>query len=247
MIKDVTVIIPSFNRFSNLQHAIKSVIEQINSELRIIIINDGSTQKAYYEYTFPNNITKIDLEINQRKSNNFSADSIRNFGLKKADTKYVAFLDDDDYWMPNKIITQINAMKKNDSKFSSTDGYIGAGLYNNSKKYEKYNQEFYYQSISEKFKYSSFYPKRKIKKQSFEILENITLDFLLIHNVIITSSVIVETDLINSIGMFDPRLPNGVGDYDCWKKILTKTTNLYVNDALVYYDNNHGDGRNYEK
>jgi glycosyltransferase involved in cell wall biosynthesis len=46
----VSVIIPTYNRFEYLLRTIKSVIEQTYSNLEIIIVNDCSTQKEYYEY-----------------------------------------------------------------------------------------------------------------------------------------------------------------------------------------------------
>ena len=105
----VSVIIPSHNRFEYLQNAINSVQKQNYSNLEIIVINDCSTQDEYYTHTFDSNVIKIDLKENQKEVLGFiSVGHIRNFGLEKATGKYVAFLDDDDIWLPNKINDQVS-------------------------------------------------------------------------------------------------------------------------------------------
>ena len=48
----ISVIIPSYNRFEYLQNAIDSVLQQTYSNFEIIVVNDGSSQKEYYEKKF---------------------------------------------------------------------------------------------------------------------------------------------------------------------------------------------------
>ena len=57
----VSVIIPSFNRFKFLLNAIKSVKEQTHNNLEIIVINDSSTDKSYYEYDWEKNNIIINI------------------------------------------------------------------------------------------------------------------------------------------------------------------------------------------
>ena len=71
------------------------------------------------------------------------------------------------------------------------------------------------------------------------------VDFLKIHNCIILSSAVVERELFNTLGGFRG-LSKG-SDYDCWLGLLQKTNSLYIQEPLFYYDNDHGDGRNYSK
>ena len=124
----VSVIIPSHNRFEYLQNAINSVQKQNYSNIEIIVINDSSTQDEYYTHTFDSNVRKIDLKENQREVLGFiSVGHVRNFGLEKANGKYVAFLDDDDIWLPNKINNQVSLLESSKNKLSSTDGFIGKG------------------------------------------------------------------------------------------------------------------------
>ena len=62
----ISVIIPSYNRFEYLLNAIDSVKNQTYSNIEIIVINDGSTQKEYYEHNLSSEIIKIDLQTNQK-------------------------------------------------------------------------------------------------------------------------------------------------------------------------------------
>ena len=116
----VSVVIPSYNRFEYLKNAIDSVLSQTYSNFEIIVINDGSTQDAYYSEKLPNEVKVINLETNQKNVLGYvSNEYVRNFGIKAAQGKYLAFLDDDDIWMPNKLEIQINAMKEKKFKFRS--------------------------------------------------------------------------------------------------------------------------------
>ena len=63
----VSIIIPTYNRFNFLLNTIKSVKEQTYKNIEIIVINDCSTQKEYYEYNFDNDIIIINLKENSKK------------------------------------------------------------------------------------------------------------------------------------------------------------------------------------
>ena len=237
----VSVLIPSHNRFEYLQNAIESVQQQNYSNIEIIVINDCSTQEEYYTHVFDNNVTKLDLKENQKDVLGYiSAGHIRNFGLKVANGKYVAFLDDDDIWLPNKLSSQIALLEASKNKMSATDGLIGKGVYNPNKEYLIYNEERFYKRIAKKHKkyfFSSY--------KSFNFPKEFNFNFIKIHNSIITSSVIIELNLINFIGGFRP-IPTKndyAPDYDCWLNILRLTNCEYLKTPYFYYDETHGYGR----
>ena len=237
----VSVIIPSHNRFEYLQNAINSVQKQNYSNIEIIVINDCSTQDEYYTHTFDSNVRKIDLKENQREVLGFiSVGHVRNFGLEKANGKYVAFLDDDDIWLPNKINNQVSLLESSKNKLSSTDGFIGKGIFSSNKHYLKYNEERFFKRIAKKHKPSIF-----SNYKNFEFPKEFDFKFLKIHNSIITSSVIVELDLLNFIGGFRP-IPTKndyAPDYDCWLNLLRLTNCEYLKTPYFYYDETHGYGR----
>lgn len=236
----VSVIIPTFNRFKYLLKAIESVKKQTYNNLEIIVINDKSTQKEYYNYDwYSNNISIIHLDNNSKQKFGYAcAGYVRNKGIEISTGKYIAFCDDDDIWFPKKIELQINAMKKSGCKMSSTDGLLGNGIYDVNKNYKKYNAEHHYITIQNKY-----------KRKNSNLLENgfpkiWSLDFLKIHNCVICSSVLMEKDILDKINNFKNMIPPGE-DYDCWLRALEHTDCVYVQDICFYYDDSHGDGQNY--
>ena len=161
----------------------------------------------------------------------------RNFGIEKSTGKYIAFCDDDDIWFPKKLELQINAMKKSGCKMSSTDGLIGKGLYNENKKYKKYNAEHYYKVLQNIYKRKN----SDLLKDGFPDIW--TLDFLKIHNCMICSSVVIDKEIVNKVGKFI--IARTSEDYEYWLRALQHTNSIYVKDMCFYYDNGHGDGQNY--
>jgi len=234
----VSVIIPSFNRFEFLLEAINSVQRQDYSNFEIIIINDGSTEKEYYNYIFPDNVCLINLEKNQKEIHGFGPGSIRNFGVAKATGEYLAFLDDDDIWLKDKLKIQISEMVEKNFLLSSTEGFYGEGRYLENKEYLLYNKEKYIKDYKYLYKNTDF-----IKENTLPQIW--TKEFTNIWNCFITSSVVVQKKLFDNLGGFR-NLPMWA-DYDCWKGLQQLTDSLYIDIPLFYFDGLHGYGRNYEK
>jgi teichuronic acid biosynthesis glycosyltransferase TuaG len=236
----VSIIIPSYNRFKYLLNTIQSVKEQTYKNIEIIVINDCSTEKEYYEYNWKDNgIIILHLEYNTKTILGYAcAGYVRNKGIEISTGKYIGFCDDDDILLPIRFELQIKAIEETGCKMSCTDGFIGSGVYDSTKKYPKYNAEYYYQVIRDIY-----------KGRGSDLLESgfpkiWTLEFLKIHNCIICSSVLIEREILNKIGNMN-RLRNGEEDYDCWLRALEHTDCVYVNDICFYYDMGHGYGNNY--
>ena len=104
----VSVIIPSFERFDYLMNAIESVLQQDYENFEIIVVNDASTQKQYYEVALPKQVKKIDLKVGLKQKYGFPTDAIRNEGVKKSEGKYLAFLDDDDIFIHKRVVELLN-------------------------------------------------------------------------------------------------------------------------------------------
>ncbi len=113
-IPKVSVIIPTYNRPELLKKAIQSVLSQTFQDFEIIIVDDGLEKRAD-DVIKKINDAKITY-IQHKKSKGGSA--ARNTGIKNAEGKYVAFLDDDDQWLPKKLEIQM-------SKFENTQQDVG--------------------------------------------------------------------------------------------------------------------------
>lgn len=220
----VSVIIPTYNRFSYLLNAIESVKKQTYDNIEIIVVNDCSTQSEYYTNTLEG-CTVINLSKNTRQMfGHPCVGFVRNRGLKIAKGKYVAFLDDDDIFLPDKILRQVRALnyfKK--FKMSSTEGLIGSGVYDKNKKYPLYFKVNYGKSIP-----------RILDRKNIEQT-----------NLLICSSVMIEREFLNSINGFKNLPISEYEDYELWLRCLKKTKCVYIDTPLMYYDSGHGSGQNH--
>jgi teichuronic acid biosynthesis glycosyltransferase TuaG len=236
----VSVVVPTYNRFDFLLNTIKSIKEQTYKNIEIIVVNDCSSEKEYYEYDWKgNDIVIIHLPQNTNNIFGYACGAfVRNKGIEISNGKYVAFCDDDDIWFPQKLDLQIKAMKESGCKMSSTDGLIGNCEYNPRKIYKKFNAEHYFYFLI------NVYRSRGIELPNGELPDIWNLDFLNINNCVITSSVLIEKEILNKINNMRC-LKNGEEDYDCWLRALEHTNNVYVKDVCFYYNFRHGYIENY--
>jgi glycosyltransferase involved in cell wall biosynthesis len=235
----VSVVIPTFNRFDFLMNTLQSVKTQTYSNIEIIVVNDCSTEKEYYEYNWKENgIDIIHLDKNTKAVFGFGCVAyVRNRGIEKSLGKYIAFCDDDDIWFPSKIELQMEAMKRTGCKMSSTDGLFGRGVYNSSKSYKKYLAEHYFNTLK------GIYIKKGSNLLDDGFPEIWTKNFLKIHNCMICSSVIMEKEILDKINKM--KYIRRGQDYDCWLRALDHTDSVYVKDLCFYYDGAHGYGQNH--
>jgi len=229
LMNKVSVIIPTYNRFQYLLNAIESVKKQTYKNIEIIVINDCSTDKRYYDYDW-NGIVMIHLDKNSKDLFGYGcAGYVRNQGLKIAGGKYIAFCDDDDIWFPKKLEIQLKAMKENNCAMSSTDGIEGVGEYNANNSYKKYNAELHYNTLQTIYKNK----KSNLLENGFPKIWD--YQFLSIHNCMITSSVVIEKSILDLINNFKNMRPPGE-DYECWLRALQFTDSVYVEDVCFYYN-----------
>lgn len=107
--KLVTAIITTHNRRTLLKRAIESIFQQSYSNIELIIVDDASTDNTYEEcQNLP--LKYIYIPKEESKGGNYA----RNIGIKAAKGEYIAFLDDDDYWLPEKIERQVLLLENKD-------------------------------------------------------------------------------------------------------------------------------------
>ena len=113
----VDIIMPNYNKDKFIKYSINSVISQTFSNWNLFIIDDNSNdQSKKIIKSFDNNkIKKIYLPKNKGVA------FCRNLGIRLSKSKYITFLDSDDYWTSNKLEEQIFFMDKNNYDFTYTN------------------------------------------------------------------------------------------------------------------------------
>jgi glycosyltransferase involved in cell wall biosynthesis len=125
----ISVIIPTYNRYKFLCAAIKSVDDQTYDNIEIIVINDCSTEPEYANLNgsmAKHPLRIIHLPINMREKHNVGAAQglTRNEGIRIARGEWIAFLDDDDRWLPNKLEIQMNYINYYKEQMCSTNMFV---------------------------------------------------------------------------------------------------------------------------
>lgn len=115
---DISIIVPSYNSEKSIDKCLHSLINQTKKELEFIIINDGSTDST------EEIIKKYDdKRIKYFKNKNSGIGKTRNFGIEKANGKYLMFLDSDDYLENNACLLLYNEIEKSNSDIVVSNFY----------------------------------------------------------------------------------------------------------------------------
>ena len=118
----VSVIIPYYKKRNFVRETIDSVINQTYDNFEILIIYDDTNLN---DLEFLQEISKLDNRIkiiNNKKR--LGAGLSRNIGIEQSNGRYVAFIDADDTWLPDKLKDQISFMKKKNYQISHTSYFI---------------------------------------------------------------------------------------------------------------------------
>lgn len=206
----VSVIIPTYNREHIVLNAIQSVIDQTFKDFEIIVVDDGSKDRA--EETVKN---KYGDKIHYFYQMNKGVPAARNQGIKIARGEYIAFLDDDDIWLPEKLRHQVTLL----------DSYLNVGLvYTN-----------YYKVQSGKKSANTYF-------DIFRPYRGRVLRELYKKNNICPSSVVLRKKCIDKVGLFDESLSQAE-DYDLWLRLAVHYDFDFIEKPLVLYDASLGGGR----
>lgn len=119
---DVSVVIPHFNALDTLCRSVESVIKQSLPVREVIIVDDGSDDFPLVSQRLQKYFNLVSIKLLSRCVNS-GASEARNTGVINASSKYIAFLDSDDVWHPDKIRIQYDFMESSGS-FLSGHNYL---------------------------------------------------------------------------------------------------------------------------
>ena len=115
----VSVVMPTYKRSEMLSRAIDSVLSQTYTNIELLLVNDNEpdddyTRELQRRVVIYNSDSRFKLILQDKHVNGAVA---RNVGIRRAQGEYVAFLDDDDWWEPNKIEEQVKELSKLDESW----------------------------------------------------------------------------------------------------------------------------------
>lgn len=202
----VSVIIPTYNREEALRRCLESLTKQTFKNFEVLVCDDGSsdqTSSVVEEYSGQ-------LDIVYDYDSNFGGPAVpRNRGIKLARSEYLAFLDSDDWWAPEKLEScLVHLVRGADIVFH--DLWVVKDP--NQKSYRK-------------------------RMCSLQPRNHVYTDLLCCGKSILTSSVMVKTEIMRLIGGFsEDRILIAVEDWDAWLRIARMTDKMVrVNKCLGYY------------
>ncbi|AVQ13210.1 Glycosyltransferase-like protein, family 2 [Leptospira santarosai] len=205
----ISVVIPTFNREDKIIKAISSVLVQTLRPKEIIVVDDGSTDSTVskIQETFSNSYDGIRILSLEHKG----VSHARNRGVENATGDWIAFLDSDDEWLPEKLERQWEYCEKHPETeiLQSQEIWIRNG--------KRVNPPVY---LSKKDGW--------IFEQSLEFCS------------VTPSSVLLKKDLYKNRGGMDEKLPS-CEDYDLWLRITPKTPVALLNEFLLVRYGGHGD------
>lgn len=102
----VSVVIPTYNRANCIGDAIESALKQAYLNKEIIVVDDGSTDNTFEV------LNRYGEQIRVIRQENAGVSAARNAGVKAASGDWIAFLDSDDLWMPDKLQRQVEDLKE---------------------------------------------------------------------------------------------------------------------------------------
>lgn len=111
MTQRVSIIMPTYNRGYCIARAIESVMQQTWNDWELIIVDDGSSDNT--SEIVQNYKNKLGGKLNYFKKENGGVSAARNVGINRSCGDYIAFLDSDDYYYPNKLDRQVKALQDN--------------------------------------------------------------------------------------------------------------------------------------
>ncbi len=201
----VSVIVPTYNRHQFLGQALDSVLAQTYPYFELIVVDDGSDDPT------PDLLAAYGETIQVIRQSNQGVSSARNTGIQASKGEWIALLDSDDYWLPQKLESQIALFKSHPGALicQTEEIWIRNGTRVN--------------------------PKRRHQKFSGMIFEK-CLPLCLVS----PSAVMLHKTLFDEIGLFDENLP-ACEDYDLWLRMTWKYPVHLIDTPFIVKRGGHAD------
>lgn len=202
----VSVIIPTYNRAKKVVRAIRSVLDQTFSDFEILVVDDGSTDDT------PKAVCRLKGPIECiSHSSNYGVSAARNTAIRYSNAPFIAFLDSDDHWLPDKLQVQIKFFEANAQMVicQTEEIWIRNGRRVN--------------------------PMKKHLKPSGDIFEP-SLKLCLVS----PSAVMLKRSVFDEVGLFDESLP-ACEDYDLWLRIACRHPVSLIKTPLIIKEGGHAD------
>lgn len=208
--RSIAVIIPTFNRVHTLGRALESVVNQKRLPDEIIVVDDGSsdTTKDFIQKHYPS--------VRYLYQENRGPAAARNLGISRANSEWLAFLDSDDEWTPDKLLVQ-------EDFFSGHAEYLIAQT-----------EEIWIRNGKR------VNPMKKHKKPGGWVFEK-----CLSLCVISPSAVMIHRSLFDAEGLFDESYP-ACEDYELWLRIASRHPVGLIDKNCVIKYGGHADQRSHE-
>ena len=199
----VSVVIPTYNRGNFLRAAVASALAQTLRDLEIIVVDDASAEDS----------EKVVRQFGDsrlkfiRHETNRGVAAARNTGVLKSQGKYIAFLDDDDEWLPEKLERQFELLEQSPRN-------VGV-VYTGSLAMESMNGKALFQLMP------------TLKGVIFQ-------EMLLRDSLAPTSTFVVRKECFEKAGLFDVDFEFGE-DFDMWLRIAAAFQFDYIEEPLVRF------------
>ena len=211
MDKLISIIMPAYNAAKYIEETINSVLAQSYSNWELIVIDDGSTdttEQLVKSYCTNESRIKYIYQQNSRQG------KARNNGIAHSSGKYIAFLDSDDLWMPEKLLVQMQELveRKVDLVFADSLVFTDATL-----------------PIQ---RLSTGLPRMNTERGVFNGKEGI--DLFLVSNRIPILTVLITRQALEAVGGFTENpLVQNAEDYHLWMKLLLAGYTLLGMDSTL--------------
>lgn len=201
-----SVVIPAHNTAPYIAQTVESALSQTFEDIEVIVINDGSTDDT------AERLRPYRERIIYREQANLGPAAARNRGLETASGDYVALLDGDDLWAPNRIELMLQFLESRpEISFATSDAFLIYG--------DQVSKDTYYGRLPRRRRF-------RTTRQHYWILR---------YNFIFVMTVIPRR-LFERLGAFDENVGWGVEDWDLWIRFLSAGETVgYVDKPLGFY------------